>query len=84
MKATAAKVDGKWIELFKDPKTDNGTKKSAKGLLCVVKDEVSGDLCLLDQCTSEQEDQMGELQTVFYNGNIITTTFAEVKQRLWG
>ena len=21
---------------------------------------------------------------VFYNGNVVTTTFAEVKQRLWG
>ena len=84
IKATAAKVDGKWIELFKDPKTDDGTKKSAKGLLSVVKDASNGDLCLLDQRTPDQEDDTGELRTVFYNGNVVTTTFAEVKQRLWG
>lgn len=29
----------KGINIFKDPKTDDGTKKSAKGLLCVVYDE---------------------------------------------
>lgn len=84
IKATAAKVDGKWIELFKDPKTDDGTKKSAKGLLSVVKDAPNGNLCLLDQRTPDQEDDTGELRTVFYNGNVVTTTFAEVKQRLWG
>lgn len=83
-KATAAKVDGKWIELFKDPKTDDGTKKSAKGLLSVVKDAPNGNLCLLDQRTPDQEDDTGELRTVFYNGNVVTTTFVEVKQRLWG
>jgi nicotinamide phosphoribosyltransferase len=36
MKATYGEVNGESIEIFKDPKTDSGTKKSAKGLLKVV------------------------------------------------
>lgn len=37
MKATYAEINGKPVDLFKDPKTDDGTKKSHKGLLKVVK-----------------------------------------------
>lgn len=33
MKATYCEVDGKGIDIYKDPATDSGTKKSAKGLL---------------------------------------------------
>lgn len=36
MKATNIVIDNKEIPLFKDPKTDDGTKKSAKGLLSVT------------------------------------------------
>ncbi len=41
IKATYAEIDGKGVNLFKDPKTDDGTKKSATGLLKVVR--VKGD-----------------------------------------
>lgn len=35
LKSTAGVVDGETRELFKDPKTDDGTKKSAKGFVAV-------------------------------------------------
>lgn len=38
MKATYGEVNGEPREIFKDPVTDNGTKKSAKGLISVFKD----------------------------------------------
>lgn len=36
VKATAGKVDGKFISIMKDPKTGDGGKKSAKGFLIVT------------------------------------------------
>lgn len=62
MKATYAVVNGEARELFKDPITDSGTKKSAKGLLRV---EYENDTFVLyDQQTPEQEKQ-GVLRAVF-------------------
>ncbi len=83
MKATYGRVDGKGIEIYKDPKTDNGTKKSAKGLLRVEK--VGDDYILHDQQTVEQEEQ-GVLQTVYLDGHIDAnrTTLQEIRSRLWG
>ena len=65
MKATYAVVNGEGRELFKDPVTDSGTKKSAKGLLRVEYE--NGDFVLYDQQTPEQEKQ-GLLRTVFKDG----------------
>lgn len=36
MKATWCQIDGKSYDIFKDPKTDDGTKKSSKGFLTMV------------------------------------------------
>lgn len=38
LKTTAGVVNGETRELFKDPKTDGGTKKSAKGFVCLDED----------------------------------------------
>lgn len=69
MKATYGEVNGVGREIFKDPITDDGTKKSKKGLLKVVQDE-SGTLTVFDQQTKENE-MKGELQTVFLDGSLI-------------
>lgn len=69
MKATHAKIEGQAKDLFKNPKTDNGVKKSAKGYLRVEKDE-QGNYVLFDQQTEEQEAQ-GELETVFKDGKLV-------------
>lgn len=50
------------IEIFKDPITDGGVKKSAKGLLMVYEED--GVIKLKDQCTWEEEGQ-GLLQVIF-------------------
>jgi nicotinamide phosphoribosyltransferase len=68
-------------EIFKDPITDDGTKKSARGLLCVKRDE-KGKLYLKDRCTEEEERDESLLTTVFCNGNYIVESFAAIKQRL--
>lgn len=80
LKCTHTVIDGKPKDIFKDPKTDSGMKKSAKGLLRV--DKIDGEYVLKDQCTPEEE-QGGELKTVFENGKLlIDHTFSEIKDRL--
>lgn len=67
-------------EIFKDPITDDGLKKSARGLLRV--DEINGTLVLKDRCTPEEEDG-GLLETTFLNGKLVReTTLSEIRARL--
>ncbi len=81
VKATYAEVNGVGYELFKDPITDSGMKKSAKGLLRIEKE--GDNFVLYDQQTKEQEAQ-GELKTVFLNGEIVReTSLTEIRNLLW-
>jgi nicotinamide phosphoribosyltransferase len=81
-KATYIEVCGKGIEIFKDPITDGGMKKSAKGLLMVYKDDADGKIKLKDQCTWEQERQ-GLLQVIFEDGKFYNeTTLTQIRERL--
>lgn len=80
MKATYGEVNGEARNIFKDPKTDNGTKKSAKGLLKVY--EENGELKLKDECNWEEEKQ-GLLQVVFENGKIQNEqSLSEIRSRI--
>jgi len=80
IKATWGQVNGEGREIFKDPVTDKGDKKSAAGLLRV--EETSNGFELFDRQTLEQEKQ-GALQLIFEDGQLENeTTFAEIKQRL--
>jgi hypothetical protein len=61
-------------------KTDNGIKKSACGLIRVEKE--NDHFVLYDHQTMEQE-QGGELKTVFLNGKMVRNeTLAEIRERL--
>lgn len=80
IKATWAVVDGVARELFKDPATDNGVKKSARGLLRVEYE--NGHFVLYDRQTPQQETQ-GLLQPVFGNGEmVIKESLAVIRERL--
>lgn len=65
MKATYGEVDGVGREIFKDPATDDGTKKSAKGLL--KHSFVEGVWTQTDQA-SVREEKDTELLTIFRDG----------------
>lgn len=69
MKATSAVVAGERRALFKDPKTDDGTKRSARGLLKVSYASKSGQYLLHNDVT-EAEEREGALETVFMNGRL--------------
>lgn len=80
MKATYGEVNGEGRNIFKDPKTDDGTKKSAKGLLAVH--QVDGKLQLKDECNWEEEKQ-GLLQTVFENGKVLNEqSLSQIRERI--
>lgn len=77
MKATAGMINGRRIEIFKDPVTDDGIKKSARGLL-----RVNGDYSLSQQVTAIEECG-GLLQTRYENGQMIDpTTLQNIRIRI--
>ena len=71
------------IEIFKDPVTDSGVKKSAKGLLVVRKDE-NGQYTLKDQATWEEVNSPdNELKTIFKDGEYYNeTTLTAIREKL--
>ena len=68
MKATYVVIDGEGQEIYKDPVTDDGTKRSATGLLNVKKED--GRFVLYDKVTWEEENE-SELKTVFKDGKLV-------------
>jgi len=67
MKATSGVVNGERRDIFKNPITDNGIKKSAKGILKVIKNP-DGNYAVIDNCDSDEDT---ELKTVFDNGVLL-------------
>ncbi len=65
--------------IYKDPVTDDGTKKSLKGFQLVLKDE-NGEYYVKSDVT-EQEAEGGELRVIYWDGlfkNV--TTFSEIRE----
>lgn len=80
VKATAAVVDGKLVELYKDPKTDSGIKKSARGLMRV--DLVDGKFVMTDSVTPDEEAG-GELRVIFKDGKLLVDeSFDVIRNRV--
>ncbi len=80
MKATSGVVNGERRDIFKDPKTDAGTKKSAKGLLRVEKEK--GTYVLYDN-QSEEEEKGGALEIVFQDGELKREcTLVDIREKL--
>ncbi|MDQ1086954.1 nicotinate phosphoribosyltransferase [Siphonobacter sp. SORGH_AS_1065] len=81
MKATYGVVKGEGRAIFKDPKTDDGTKRSAKGLMKVTGENgiVTG---LVDQVSAE-EAMTGLLETIYKNGQLLKEqSLQEIRLRL--
>lgn len=80
MKSTYGVVNGIPHNIFKDPVTDNGVKRSAKGLLRVVKNP-SNHLVLEEEVTWIEEG--GLLKTVFKDGELVKEySLADIRKRL--
>lgn len=86
VKATWAEVDGKPKPVFKDPKTGNGNKKSARGLLKLV-DDGSERKLIEDITVAEEAAEPGEgdlLKLMFRNGELVgfDENFQIIRERL--
>jgi len=80
MKATYVEIAGEGRDIFKNPVTDDGTKKSATGLLRVNMEK--GKYVLYDKVSWEEEKQSA-LQTVFKNGHLLKEySLGEIRNRL--
>lgn len=68
--------------IYKDPVTDVGTKKSLKGLIQVCQNKLNGDYIAEQECTWEEENQ-GELQTIYEDGVLKNhITIYEIRDKL--
>ena len=82
MKATWCQVNGKHRPIFKQPKTDDGTKNSLKGLICVLYQEDGVGFKVKDNVTPEMEE-LGLLRPVFMDGQLYCQqSFKEIRERL--
>lgn len=80
VKATACKINGELKEIFKQPKTDDGTKNSLKGLITIY--EENGTYVAKD-CVSEAEEMEGALEPVFVNGSLVKDySLSEIRERI--
>lgn len=81
LKAIYAEVGDESVEIYKDPATDDGTKKSAKGLLRVEKE--GDDFVLYEQQTREEFDR-GALVPIFRNSELLVDEpLGTLRDRLW-
>lgn len=73
--------EGEGYDIYKDPITDDGTKKSLKGLQQVYKDEL-GEYKVKGECSTEEE-QGGLLQIIYEDGKFYNqTTLTEIRERI--
>jgi nicotinamide phosphoribosyltransferase len=79
LKCSAARVDGVWVDVFKDPVTDRG-KTSKRGRLALVR---RGDGSFVTERASDvPKGSHDAMVTVWENGELIKDwTFAEVRAR---
>jgi nicotinamide phosphoribosyltransferase len=82
LKSTLAVIDGKEVQIFKDPKTDDGVKKSQKGRVIVLKDGDS--LKSIDGFSLSDVVSGDQLREVYRDGQLkVEQTFSEIRERLW-
>lgn len=79
MKCSAICVNGRWIEVYKDPVTDSG-KRSKRGVVDLVKDS-DGNFKTIDRLVEGSTlDNISELKPVFMCGMTLNTlTFDQVR-----
>ena len=81
LKSTLCVIDGKEKLIFKDPKTDNGIKKSQKGRVVVLKDGDS--FKFLDGFSLNDVVAGDQLREVFRDGKLLVyEKFSDIRERI--
>lgn len=82
LKTTYGKVNGKELLLYKDPITDDGTKKSQKGMVVVLEGS-DGELTYVDELDSTLSASGNLLKPVFKNGVLLREySLSDVRNKL--
>lgn len=80
VKATACVINGELKEIFKQPKTDDGTKNSLKGL---IKVELTDNTYVAIDQVSIEEEKTGCLETVFKDGKLYKDySLSDIRKRI--
>jgi nicotinamide phosphoribosyltransferase len=83
IKATWVEINGEGKDIFKDPITDSGMKKSAKGRIAVARDD-DGKLLLVDEFYGAEIEGTDKdvLKTIWEDGQFVTApvSFEQVRQ----
>lgn len=81
LKSTNCVINGREVQIFKDPKTDNGVKKSQKGRVAVLKD---GNSYTFRDGLSLSDNIKGDLlREVFRDGKLlIDENFSDIRARI--
>lgn len=80
LKSTLCVVDSKEKQIFKNPKTDDGTKKSQKGTVKVFMDS---DRIVWSDGHSLTDPSPNLLRPIFKDGKLLNEeTFSQIRQRL--
>lgn len=81
LKTTAAVIDGKEMQVFKDPVTDSGIKKSQKGRVAVLKDGDS--FKFIDGLSLDDVIEGDQLVEIYRDGKmLIDESWSTIKKRL--
>ena len=80
MKATYGEVNGKGRAIFKNPKTDDGTKISAKGLIRL--DGTNTEVLSMEDEVSKEAEKGGLLEVIYRDGELVKETSLEEIRRL--
>jgi len=82
LKSTFCKINGVDKQIFKDPKTDNGVKKSLKGKVQVLM--VNGKLTALDGFGSKDDDRRDLLTEIYRDGKLLVDdNLSAIRGRLY-
>lgn len=84
IKCTYGIVNGESRNIYKNPVTDDGTKRSLKGLLAVGIEGEPGheNIFVVQECTPEEESQ-GLLQVIYEDGNFFNqTNLTEIRNKI--
>jgi len=82
LKSTSVTINGDEKQIYKDPKTDDGLKKSQRGRVQVITDV--GTLTCVDQLLSTDIEAAGNrLETVFLDGLLVKDqSLREIRERI--
>lgn len=84
LKSTLAVINGVEKQIFKDPKTDDGTKKSMKGKVMVFQGP-DGKIWAEDGYNLAAESERNLLKTIYLDGALLNEqSFSEIRAKLLG